>query len=117
MWKKWSQTDLQDSYLEHFIKVQKFSSVTNENKVRRLKATAIEYQLNHENDKICNYSVDFGYNMHNHTASCFKLQKNKNNKEYKKSNCSCRYRYPQKKRDNTIIQNVTTERLPWYFWN
>jgi Helitron helicase-like domain at N-terminus len=95
--KKWSNTSLQDCYLIEFLKVPNFSTITNENKVRRLKATAIEYQLNDENDDICNYSVDFGYNMHNHTASCFKLQKNKNNKEFKNGKCSCRYRYPQKK--------------------
>ena len=45
------------------------------------------------------------------------FKKIKNNTSFKNGKCSCRYRYPQKKRDKTIIQNVTQQLLPWYFWN
>lgn len=115
--KKWSYTDLQDSYLAQFLAIENFSSVENENKVKRLKTTAIEYQINDGIQNISNYSIDFGYNMHNHTASCFKTQKNKKNNSFRNGKCNCRYRYPQKKRDQTIIQNVTEQLLPWYLWN
>jgi hypothetical protein len=115
--KKWSYTDIQDSYLKDFLEVEQFSSMSNENRVKRLKTTAIEHQIIDDNDDMPNYAVDFGYNIHNHTASCFKLQKNIYNNAFRNTKCTCRYRYPQKKREETIIQNATQESLAWYFWN
>ena len=89
----------------------------NENRVKRLKAMAIEFQKNNLQTEIPKYVIDFGYNIHHHTTSCFNLNKgNKKNVIHGIQN-DCRYRIPQRQKSETIIQNVTQEPLAWYNWN
>jgi hypothetical protein len=78
---------------------------------------AVEYQKQQQQSSIPNFIIDFGYNFLFHTSSCVKETKN-DKKKYvgKKLKNKCRFNYPQKFRDKTIIQNVTDEPLPWFHW-
>lgn len=114
---KWSYKDLQDSYLKDFIGVPGLSSFENENKVKRLKVMAIEYQQNIRQERIPHYAVDFGYNSHYHTPSCFKHCKRAKNRVLNISETSCRYRNQQRKKIKTCIQNISSTDLPWFGWN
>jgi len=114
----WSYDDLQVSYLKDWVKVPLYSSVEYEPKVKRLKTLAIEYQKTTDQNATHNYVTDFGYNFHCHTDSCFKAYKGQQRNDIiSKQKNECRYRYPQKKNEKTIIQNVSITKLPWFLWN
>jgi hypothetical protein len=68
-------------------------------------------------DDISHYIIDLGYNNHHHTPSCFKYGKDSKDKVFNKTATCCRYRFPQREKGRTVIQNVSTTALPWYHWN
>jgi Helitron helicase-like domain at N-terminus/PIF1-like helicase len=111
----WSQTDLVSSYLQHHIKVPNIGLDYHSN-IRRLKNKTTEFQYTTSSKTIApTWMVDAAYNHHVHAASCFKHKFDVHNKS---ALCEeCRYRYPQIKRRKTILQNVTSDKQPWYLWN
>jgi hypothetical protein len=64
------------------------------NKARHLKAMAIHYQKDTLKTSIQQYVIDFGYNLHHHTKSCFKNVPDMKN-VVKAKKYVCRYCYPQ----------------------
>jgi Helitron helicase-like domain at N-terminus/PIF1-like helicase len=115
--KTWNSTDFLSSYLSNTIKIENFSGLP-DSEVRRLKSMAIQYQKNLDpSAEIQKCVVDAAYNHHVHTASCFKRTKlNCKNSDNDRSN-ECRYKYPQREKGRTIIQNASENSINWYLWN
>jgi len=70
--------------------------------------------------------VEGGYNLHSHTAaSCFgkscslvKSGASVNNKRKAASQQNeCRYRYPQRKKRRTTVQNASDSPVQWFLWD
>jgi hypothetical protein len=104
------------SYLKNMMQVPSFSRYPDVD-VRRLKSIAIEYQKNDEQNDIEKCIIDASYNCHVHTSSCFKKFKNDKTNKFCIDDCECRYRYPQKKKQKTSIQDITNTAIPWYSWH
>jgi hypothetical protein len=100
---KCSYNEIQDLYLRHYINIPNFTSMKNENTVRRLKSMAVEYQKNNTQTEISKYVMDFGYNVHSHTKSCFKRSKGDKKNVISGITNDCRYRLPQRQKSETII--------------
>ena len=95
---QFSYAELEDMYLKSIINLPNFTSMDNENRVRRLKRMAIDFQKNTTDSEIQKFVIDLGYNIHHHTQSCFKIDKsNKKNVIHGTKN-DCRYRIPQRKK-------------------
>ena len=113
--KKWTNKQLLSSYLTDIIKVPNFSGMPDN--VRRLKSMAIQYQKEERNDKmISSFIVNAAYNNHIHTDSCFKPQKNTKTIDKHKERDECRYRYPQREKKSTTIQDASETTVSWYLW-
>jgi hypothetical protein len=69
---KWSFCDLQDSYLKHYICLPGYTTINKQRHKKQLKAIAVAYQRRINDTSVPYYCIDFGYNMHHHTPSCFK---------------------------------------------
>jgi hypothetical protein len=62
------------------------------------------------------FVIDFAYNLHHHTKSCFKNVPNKK-KWSKQEKYACRYRYPQVQQLKMRFITLTQHPLPWYHWH
>jgi len=118
----WSSNELVEAYLINGKKIQGLTSFP-DTEVRRLKSMVIDYQMdNMENESLLPCIVNAAYNHHSHTRSCFEKcdeireekrgEKNKNEKPVE-----CRYRYPQRMHQETIIQNASEAVVSWYKWD
>ena len=117
---KWSFNDLEESYMTNFVKLPYYTTLLDENKARRLKAMAIRYQRDPWRTSIQRFVIDFAYNLHHHTKSCFKHSpKNLRHKKQviKAKKYMCRYRYPQVQQLKTCFKTLTKDPLPWYHWD
>jgi hypothetical protein len=125
----WTGTDLLESYLKNKVKVPGLN-VFPDTEAKRLKAMAVEYQKAGTNNSYLTASViDAAYNYHSHTSSsCFgksdkkKQLANSSTSPAKKrkspgKNYECRYRYPQRKKRRTIVQNASQSPVNWYLWD
>ena len=117
----WTNEELIESYLVHGVKVPGLTAYPDQ--AKRLKAMAIEYQKSPPNStQMEAYIVDAGYNHHIHApSSCFGKTKSesisaKSKKSGHKRNLECRYRYPRRKKQKTVIQD-TGDVVNWYLWN
>jgi hypothetical protein len=81
---KWSFNDLEESELRDFVKIPYYTTLLDENKARRQKAMAIRYQRDPWRTSIQRFVIDFAYNLHHHTKSCFKNVPNKKSGERQK---------------------------------
>jgi hypothetical protein len=69
---KWSFNDLEESYMTNFVKLPYYTTFLDENKARCLKAMAILYERDPWRTSVQRFVIDFAYNLHHHTKSCFK---------------------------------------------
>jgi PIF1-like helicase/Helitron helicase-like domain at N-terminus len=113
--KTWSQTELITSFLEHGIKMENTSNSFEKN-VNRLKSLAVHCQaMGKLEEPIPMHIINCSYNHHVHTSSCFKRKCEVSSNS---DACDeCRYRYPQRKKRKTTIENVSEEPKEWYEWN
>jgi hypothetical protein len=116
--KTWTNQELLNSYLYNHIEIGGFSGLPDE-EVRRLKAMAIQYQKNKDESNIPSFIIDAAYNNHCHTASCFKINKDDKVCTHSTEYTECRYRYPQRKKLRTTIQDVSDKKnslvlLAWF---
>ena len=114
--KTWTDQELLDTYLTGEMNIHNFAGMPDSD-IRRLKSMAIEYQKTENKDAaIKKCIIDAAYNHHMHTQSCFKNMKKKKSGKDSNNDDECRYRYPQRKKKQTIIQNASKKTIPWYMW-
>jgi len=122
----WTNTEFAASYLVNCAKVPGLS-IFPDGPPRRLKAMAVEYQQRGSTSGFdISTVVEGGYNLHLHTAaSCFgkscslvKSGASVNNKRKAASQQNeCRYRYPQRKKRKTTVQNASDPPVQWFLWD
>jgi hypothetical protein len=116
----WSSNELLESYLINGAKVPSLTAFP-ESEVRRLKAMAVEHQKSNDGEEaVPCWIINAAYNHHIHTKSCF--DKCGNGKEttgrrvLNAKDIECRYRYPQRPKRSTVIQNASDTLMSWYDW-
>jgi hypothetical protein len=122
--KVWTSEELVESYLINKAKVPGLTRYP-DTVTRRLKAMAVEYQKNRGDGALASCIIEAAYNYHSHTtSSCFgkaeKIQDTGNissRKRTSQNNNECRYRYPQRKKIRTHLQNASETAVPWFFWD
>jgi len=121
----WTSSELVESYLLNKVKVPGLTKFP-DNESRRLKAKAVEYQKSGAMSSLSGSIIDAAYNHHCHTnSSCFgkapKVHQADNGQRKTKrkagKNYECRYRYPQRKKRRTIVQNASNEKVKWFLWD
>jgi hypothetical protein len=87
---------------------------------------AIEYQKDGIDTLSSGCIIDAAYNHHSHTkSSCFgkaeQMPQGNNmatkNKRKRGKNYECRYRYPQRKKKETCVQNASEAPVKWFLWD
>lgn len=121
----WTSSELVESYLLNKVKVPGLTKFP-DNESRRLKAKAVEYQKSGAMSSLSGSIIDAAYNHHCHTnSSCFgkapKVHQADNGQRKTKrkagKNYECRYRYPQRKKRRTVVQNASNEKVKWFLWD
>ena len=119
---RWTNEELVQSYLIHGAKIEGLKQYPDN--VRRLKSMAIEYQKSPAGSPPPPTEIiEAGWNHHIHAGkACFgKSQRKKKSGEKRKasnaSNRECRYRFPQRKRQKTSINNVSETPIKWFSWD
>ena len=86
-----------------------------DSEVRRLKSLAIDFQKSTQSsNEIDKAIIDAAYNFHIHTSSCFEKIKTGHTDD---KHHECRYRYPQRPKRATTIQNASRQSILWYKWD
>jgi hypothetical protein len=121
----WTSTELVEAYLMNKTKVAGLTTYP-DNETRCLKAMAVEYQKGGADASLSSSIIDAACNLHCHTSSsCFgkaeTLAQNNNRPRKKKRksgrNYECRYRYPQRKKRKTVVQNASDNPVEWFSWD
>ena len=119
--KSWTITQFVEAYLKNRNLVQGLTAFP-DNKVRRLKAMAVEHQRSDTaNNRDVSVIVEAAYNLHCHNrASCFNKSSANLQESCKRAkrkiavNTDCRYRMPRKRQKLTTVQNVTDDKIKWF---
>ena len=115
--KTWNDIEMLNSYLTNIIKIPDFPGLP-DLEIRKLKSLAIQYQKEPRHDAmIDHFVIDVAYNHHIHTDSCFKKQKTEKTVNKCKETDECRYRYPQRAKPSTVIQDACPKPISWFMWN
>ena len=125
--KSWKYDELVSDYVLYNVKDPGYVTCGGEGDVMlRMKAKTLEYQKQKDQKQIPSYVIEAGYNLHNHTSSCFKktLGANKGavtmeeRTRVKKRllHCECRYRLPVRKKRRTVIVDACEHVVKWYDW-
>jgi hypothetical protein len=70
------------------------------------------------NESLASCIVDAAYNYHLHTnSSCFGKSEHSVGKQKRDKFYECRYRFPQRKKKRTHVQNVSETPVRWFFWD
>jgi hypothetical protein len=120
--KVWTSEELVESYLINKAQVPGLTRYP-DTVTRRLKAMAVEYQKSRGDGALASCIIEAAYNYHSHTtSSCFgkaeKIQDTGNissRKRTSQNNYECRYRYPQRKKIRTCLQNASETAVTWFF--
>jgi len=71
-------------------------------------------------EAIPSWIINAAYNYHSHTKSCFNTCGNKECTAQRMAtgkDIECRYRYPQRAKRKTVIQNASESLVSWYDWD
>jgi Helitron helicase-like domain at N-terminus len=113
--KTWSQKEIVTLYLQNFIQLRNAQDNFDVN-IQRLKSMATEFQfLASDTTIIPKYIIDFAYNHHIHTTSCFKTKTCKDATSLVSG--ECRYRYPQLPKTVSTLEKTSELTYHWYKWS
>ena len=119
--KVWNADDIIGDYLSKGRKLNGINKYPDD--VNRLKCMILQNQ--HPSVPVNSFIEqcipEASYNIHRHTASCFKNSNNKRQCDDATESTNrveeCRYRLPRRKKARTTVEDATDKPLRWYNWN